>query len=81
MQHSDTSDQNKLALVAQAIAAAMGHEERWQTYLTVARMHIAGFAACQAIEKADGDAFRRELEQIRKNVETERKQKRGRWCR
>ena len=43
-------DQEKLALVAQAIAAAMGHEERWRTYLTVARMHIAGYEACKKID-------------------------------
>lgn len=44
-------DQEKLVLVAQAIAAAMGHEERWRTYLTVARMHIAGYEACQKLDQ------------------------------
>jgi len=51
MQVSDASDQEKLQAVATAIAEAMGHGHKWRDYLTVARMTIAGYAACQTINR------------------------------
>jgi hypothetical protein len=51
MKSYDASDQDKLKTVAMAIAKAMGHEERWHDYLTVARLQIAGLAACQLIDR------------------------------
>lgn len=50
MELTDIENQESLTLVARAIAKAMGHEERWRTYISVARMHLAGYEACKQID-------------------------------
>jgi hypothetical protein len=51
LKNFDAQDEQKLSVVAQTIAAAMGHPNRWQQYMTVARMSIAGFIACQLLDR------------------------------